>query len=597
MDTEHKIVLGLDFGTTFTGIAYGSTAGDVQDLEVITNWPDSSGASYKTPTKIAYHDENIAEEDDNDKWGFQVSGRMNCCAWFKLHLKTELNPRKYDDMSFDSLSRGILRLPEDRSAQEVCKDYLKLVWEFVQDVLEQRFTNDSLKLPVEVWMTVPAIWTEAAKNQTKAAALAAGFASGPMDRIKMISEPEAAAVAILHSTLRGTSVDPLKKGETFVVCDCGGGTVDLTTYKVITCHPTFKFQEICAGEGGKCGSTFVDRHFDAWMANKFKSNYIKLSTKNRGPGSKMMESFEKAKLKFGPKLMDKKTEKVKIENVDMKVQNSAFYDREDHTVVFPWTVMQTFFDPVIDRILQLLESQIRKSERRGCEVGRIMLAGGFGDSSYLKYRLKTWSQSQKREIKLLCPSKSQAAIMTGAVIRGLLGLEPAIRIARLHYGFCCSASFREGIDLERDAWIDQSDGEKMAYSRIDWVVNKGQRLKNDFSIVRQIERQILPGEVRNQDRIEFFSCSADEAPDFEYSETVKLVGYIQISFTSDDFENARSKVDHRTKEGTNGMIKDRIQYLDYDIIINMNSDEGVLTVNVSNQERQMGNATIEFDQE
>ncbi|KAK7607931.1 hsp70-like protein [Phyllosticta paracitricarpa] len=527
MDTEHKIVLGLDFGTTFTGIAYGSTAGDVQDLEVITNWPDSSGASYKTPTKIAYHDENIAEEDDNDKWGFQVSGRMNCCAWFKLHLKTELNPRKYDDMSFDSLSRGILRLPEDRSAQEVCKDYLKLVWEFVQDVLEQRFTNDSLKLPVEVWMTVPAIWTEAAKNQTKAAALAAGFASGPMDRIKMISEPEAAAVAILHSTLRGTSVDPLKKGETFVVCDCGGGTVDLTTYKVITCHPTFKFQEICAGEGGKCGSTFVDRHFDAWMANKFKSNYIKLSTKNRGPGSKMMESFEKAKLKFGPKLMDKKTEKVKIENVDMKVQNSAFYDREDHTVVFP----------------------------------------------------------------------CQAAIMTGAVIRGLLGLEPAIRIARLHYGFCCSASFREGIDLERDAWIDQSDGEKMAYSRIDWVVNKGQRLKNDFSIVRQIERQILPGEVRNQDRIEFFSCSADEAPDFEYSETVKLVGYIQISFTSDDFENARSKVDHRTKEGTNGMIKDRIQYLDYDIIINMNSDEGVLTVNVSNQERQMGNATIEFDQE
>ncbi|KAK8161374.1 hsp70-like protein [Phyllosticta citrichinensis] len=588
MDTDHKIVLGLDFGTTYTGVAYGSTAGDAQDLEIITNWPDSSGASYKTPTKIAYHDENIDEDGGEDKWGFQVNARLNSYTWFKLLLNTDLDPNKYDDKPHDSNSQGILRLPQDHSAQDVCRDYLKLVWEFIKDVLEQRFTDDSLNLPVEVWMTVPAIWTETAKDQTRAAAKAAGFASGPNDCIKLITEPEAAAVAILHPTLRGAAVDPIREGEAFVVCDCGGGTVDLTTYKFESCSPNFKFKEICMGEGARCGSTFVDRNFDAWMAKRFKGNYTKLSAKSRGPGSKMMESFEKAKSKFGPKLMDQETERVKIENVDMNVQGSELYDREDHTVLFPWAVMKTFFDPVIDRVLELLESQVRKSKRRGCEVGRVMLAGGFGDSPYLRYRLKTWCRSQKCEIKLLCPPKCQAAIMAGAVIRGLIGLKPIIRIARCHYGFSWSEPFRDGIDLEEDAWYDQETGAKMAYHRMKWVVKKGQQLKNNFSMKQEIERQILPGEVRSKDRLQFFSCSAEARPDFEYSENVKLVGQVKISFTEEDWENARPVISEK---------KERIWYLGYDVLINVNADEGILIVNVCNQRRQMGNAEIEFNQE
>jgi molecular chaperone DnaK (HSP70) len=48
------------------------------------------------------------------------------------------------------------------------------------------------------------------------------------DRLKIITEPEAAAVHCAHLT----DLHRLKPSQNFVVCDAGGGTVDLAVYKV-----------------------------------------------------------------------------------------------------------------------------------------------------------------------------------------------------------------------------------------------------------------------------------------------------------------------------------------------------------------------------
>ncbi len=52
--------------------------------------------------------------------------------------------------------------------------------------------------PVECWVTLPAIWSEEAKNATLQAAISAGFARRPGDKIFTIAEPEAAAIATLR---------------------------------------------------------------------------------------------------------------------------------------------------------------------------------------------------------------------------------------------------------------------------------------------------------------------------------------------------------------------------------------------------------------
>jgi actin-like ATPase involved in cell morphogenesis len=48
------------------------------------------------------------------------------------------------------------------------------------------------------------------------------------DRLRIITEPEAAAV---HCA-RLTDLHHLKPSQNFIVCDAGGGTVDLAVYKV-----------------------------------------------------------------------------------------------------------------------------------------------------------------------------------------------------------------------------------------------------------------------------------------------------------------------------------------------------------------------------
>lgn len=48
------------------------------------------------------------------------------------------------------------------------------------------------------------------------------------DRLRIITEPEAAAVHCAHLT----DLHHLRPSQNFIVCDAGGGTVDLAVYKV-----------------------------------------------------------------------------------------------------------------------------------------------------------------------------------------------------------------------------------------------------------------------------------------------------------------------------------------------------------------------------
>lgn len=64
------------------------------------------------------------------------------------------------------------------------------------------------------------MWTESAQAKTRACAEKAGMGKG--DRLQIVSEPEAAAVYALDA------IDPhdIKVGDTFVLCDAGGGKND-----------------------------------------------------------------------------------------------------------------------------------------------------------------------------------------------------------------------------------------------------------------------------------------------------------------------------------------------------------------------------------
>jgi actin-like ATPase involved in cell morphogenesis len=80
--------------------------------------------------------------------------------------------------------------------------------------------------------------------------------------VTIIKEPEAAALHTLHDL--GFT---LRTGDAFVVCDAGGGTVDLISYEVEAMTPNLKLAEVVPGSGSMAGSLGLNKRFEEAVKN------------------------------------------------------------------------------------------------------------------------------------------------------------------------------------------------------------------------------------------------------------------------------------------------------------------------------------------
>lgn len=204
-DASHrKIIVGIDYGTTFTGASYVSSRGSsLENITVIKTWPGNArniDTASKTPSRIAYATESARAA--RDLWGYQVPPGMVAYSWTKLLLDKNTALTPYDDTALEEASgAGILRLPTGKTAVDVAADYLTHIYQHIKFSLARHITQQDLDItPLEFWFTVPAIWSDQAKDATRTAAQRAGFWSSPdrpHDRLYFISEPEAAAITAL----------------------------------------------------------------------------------------------------------------------------------------------------------------------------------------------------------------------------------------------------------------------------------------------------------------------------------------------------------------------------------------------------------------
>ena len=144
-----------------------------------------------------------------------------------------------------------------KTTVEIVADYLKYVRKTSYKVIEKQYRSAMLEsMRKELVVTVPAVWSERAKDQTMKAVEKSGWRA---DATLLVTEPEAAAVYTLKSMMEGVSKSEVKVGDVFVLTDCGGGTVDLISYKITQVSPVFRIEEAAVGTGDKCGATYVDK--------------------------------------------------------------------------------------------------------------------------------------------------------------------------------------------------------------------------------------------------------------------------------------------------------------------------------------------------
>ncbi|GFF98153.1 heat shock 70 kDa protein 12A [Aspergillus udagawae] len=553
LDSKHKIIVGVDYGTTFTGASYVSSRGSgLSDIILISTWPGPSRDTetvFKAPSRIAYADEN--------------------------------------SLLFETASQtGILKLPKGKVAVDVVADYLSEVYQHILKTISKNITEADLRItPLEFWFTVPAIWSDRALDATRTAAQRAGFGKSslrPMDQIFLISEPEAAAVTALKKYTTSSMGGSVKAGDGVLVCDCGGGTVDITTYLVLDVFPTLKFEELCTGIGGKCGSTAVDRNFYQLMSDRFGDAFDNLPTKRKSPGSEFMKRFEIIKRDFGNS--DEETTFELPLNMTVANPEPEFFDEEERLVLISSADLHSIFDPVIDKIVSLVRQQIADARKETGKdiINRIVLVGGFGDSEYLRKAIRS-SFGSTGKITITVPDSPQAAIVQGAALRGLEGLQSTTKRCRRHYGFSWGNRFRAGIDSELNAYYDSYSGKKMVSGIMKWMIAKGTTYTDHYTDTVTVYRtHYEDSTLRKFDT--FYACDQEEAPEREEDKAVYTVGDIIVDFSNVNLATFPSKV-----------IKDeRVYKLSYELKVTVGAREGVLKFEALSQGQTIGQTSINF---
>ncbi|KAI0467976.1 hypothetical protein F4859DRAFT_506405 [Xylaria cf. heliscus] len=473
--TQNKstLVIGIDFGTTYTGVSWIFLKKNTpaREPEVVTHWLSALSKNNdrnKVPSRIHYD-----EETGEIKWGYNIPTDVQPIQWFKLLLlKKEDLPANLQHSSHIQTARDMIEAL-GKTAVEVVGDYLKVLWRHViSEIKDEKGTGLISGTRYHVVLSVPAIWKDYARDQMRQAAERAGIFE---DRIAgkttfdFISEPEAAALATLPEI---DNRDDLAIGDSFVVLDAGGGTVDIISYKVEKLEPMV-VSECVEGDGALCGATFVDSAFETLIEQRVGRK----SWRYMEPSAirKMMNSEWEHGIK---KDFDGSQEKYCI---DLPKRNKR------GQVIIEAAEIRKVFGIVLSQIDDMLQGQLDSIGSRTQKPPKfVILVGGFGRCPFLFAALKSRFED-KTDILQARGEKPWSAICRGATLSGAVGrgltkqaVKVHTRVARLSYGWTFTSPFDPRIHDIRDKQWDDTVGEWIADNQMQWAIKRGQ----DISTVK-----------------------------------------------------------------------------------------------------------------
>ncbi|EWG37123.1 hypothetical protein FVEG_00874 [Fusarium verticillioides 7600] len=501
---DDVIIIGIDFGTTYSGVAWAYSR-QPEDIEVVTSWDaEMSKCSdlEKVPTQLLYEDDEVAS------WGYSIPGDEIGLKWFKLLLLEDSDiTAEMSNSSQIREARKFLKESNDDAADAVAS-FLRELWGHAMDAIIRKLGDELVgQSRFHVVITLPEIWPLYAQQRMKLAAKMSGILEKRLcgeTTLHFISEPEAAALATVEDLSKRSTI---KKGDTLVICDAGGGTVDLISYVVESTKP-FTVKECVKGDGGLCGSIFLDENFLKLIKRKVSS------TSWRNVDKADEKRFLNDEWEHGIKKRfcgQDKSWLVALPEGCHGVLNQGYKRRR--TIQLSSNDVLSVFTPVVDEIKELVHRQTQAIQRRyGKPAKYVILVGGFGRSRYLFDQLKT---STGTTVLQSDGSKPWTAICRGAVISGIshilessLGARIDSRIARCSYGVCFTDTFVPKRHRVCDKVWSEERQEYRAENQMKWFLREGNNIYTKRPI-RSSYTRLFPDDDEHTGPIvqEIFSCS------------------------------------------------------------------------------------------
>ncbi|CAB4437362.1 unnamed protein product [Rhizophagus irregularis] len=345
---EVRVVVGLDFGTTYSGFTlYHVDDDDIGDIKTNSEWPGELG-KFKTNTVLQYKE----DFEEVELWGYPA-----------LYKK----PNRRSGEKFKP------KLPEPLTYKQAITDYLFKIGELIKETIPKYWTGIDFMEHILLVLTVPAGYSENDKA--------------------IMRESEAAAIYCMYSSLKEHKLT--EPGTTFMIVDCGGGTVDLTTRKLLEEN---QLGEVTRRAGDFCGSTFIDNEFIELLKFQEFCQNVKLPFTGNNPDF----SYEIDLEEIAPALLQYVTGLEKI-----------FMEEKEWMIQLDFNTIKSMFDPIIDRIIGMIRVQLDNSSEK-CSA--IFLVGGFSQSKYLQKRIEKEFGRLVENISV--PNQPIAAVVRGAAIYG-----------------------------------------------------------------------------------------------------------------------------------------------------------------------------------
>nr|CAG8437441.1 12309_t:CDS:2 [Entrophospora candida] len=433
MSWKQSIRVIADFGTTASGFTYSHISND----ELYTNdkWPGEIG-QLKTCTVLQYDE----KYEKVESWGHSALAKR-----YNRKRERNVNQRPVELFKLH-LGENLLKKPALKvDYKKAITDYLTEIGKLMQEKITSRWPNVNYKKDVLHIVTVPAEYSEQSKAIMRECIYQAGLLED-LDtiRLQFTTEPEAAAIYCMKNTLKEHLI--YEPGTTFMIVDCGGGTVDLTTRKL---HSEDQLGEI------------TER--SEYICKNFGNNTINLlKEKHYGQLQYLVQTFcRHVKLPFTGQELDFHYE-LDVEEVCPILKQYASGSVKDELEENEWIIeldydtIKSFFDPIIDRIISMIQSQLITSKEKCLAM---FLVGGFSQSKYLQSRIKQEFSTKVGFISV--PSNPVAAVVKGACLYGismvtseedkLEGLKFVVKSRRLKYtyGIKVFYEWKKGDPIER----------------------------------------------------------------------------------------------------------------------------------------------------
>ncbi|KAB5580556.1 hypothetical protein GE09DRAFT_950983 [Coniochaeta sp. 2T2.1] len=521
-----EIVVSVDLGTTYTGVAWKTPRTPIQ---VISDWPGSGDrAERKVPTTLVYNADGtlsswgaMCADDDEARVPWTGTGKVRR-EFFKIFMEPETLAEAH--------KRGFASAPKTTlEAQQFVTDYLRELYAHVKESIEIQMGLRNFggwkDTAVLFLFSVPTTWTSLSLiNQFKAIICNAGFGvEGPRHSAQVdLTEAEAAAVATLKTSAVHFNMESL-----FLAVDAGGGTTDLALMKVTSVNqqvPQMSSMHQVSGIG--IGATLIDQLFVRLVAARLAQHPDVTASGQLPPDYALRlarsHHFRTVKHKFGERAYMQPQFRMPLDGVAHGFSHAGL-GIENGRMIFTLQEIQSLFDPQIEAISDKIIKELNwlQEQQHPQKVQYIVLSGGLGSSAYvrdqLQQRFSCYAHPSANNVAVIPCSDPQLVVVRGLLLsweqQWLTGGQASVlatRIARASFGVIIMEEYNPSKHFLEDAVDDPFDKKKKwALNQIQWLIRKGDVIDPNVPIIKQLAFNIDPGASTRSWSSEFVSSQVD----------------------------------------------------------------------------------------